>query len=422
MRIIALLLFAISFLPLNATGNPLYGVSTHFAQNKTNPETLSKLQDTGGFNSLRDEIYWHDVEKKKGIFELTGKAKLSADMINMAAAHGMNPIVVLDYGNPNYDGGSQPHTDEGRAAYGRYCKWIASQLADEVRLFEIWNEWNHGMGTVPPRNYGSATDYVKLTKVCAQEIRRVRPSAIIIGGAVTNDWGDWPWLDQAMKEGLLAHVDAVSVHIYSFLIQNPNKQERFIEERILKLTQLLQKHGEKDIYITEVGWPNHSGPGGNTKDISQSYLTRFILLSQQIHQIKGIWFYELKDSGLNQNDKEHNFGLLDFHGNPKPAYCSLASTISSTSGKTFTDRAIWAGLVARTYFSNEAEQVTALWMKEWPVDGKGQRLIIQSELGFELISQQCKKPNTKIPKQLEVEVGAQPVLIKHSKPLIFNKK
>ena len=39
--------------------------------------------------------------------------------------------------------------------------------------------------------------------------------------------------------------------------------------------------------------------------------------------LKGVWFYELKDSGRNARELEDNFGLYRFDNTPKPAVCAV---------------------------------------------------------------------------------------------------
>lgn len=418
MRFLLLLLLTLNINFSTADCKTLYGVSTHFAQNKTTPDFFKKFVSDTSFNSIRDEIYWLDVEKEKGVFKLTGKAKLSVDMINMSAAKGMIPLVVLDYGNKHYDGGDQPYSDEGRAAFGRYCNWIVKQLSENVVHFEIWNEWNHGMGSVPPRKFGDPSDYVKLTKSCSEQILKARPTATILGGAVTNDWGEWPWLKQAIDEGLLNHVSGISAHIYSFLIKDPNKQEEFIEKRIDSLNRILDKHAKKDIYLTEIGWPNNIGAGETSQEAAAAFLSRTVLLTQRFKEIKGVWVYELKDGGIDKSDKEHNFGLFDYSESPKIAYCKLDSILRHTKDKEI--KTINANMsLNRRQYKNEqqTETITAIWSKDWKSQQFGKRVEISSESDFELINGSCHQVKNPTKRLLELEINQNPILIRHTKHL-----
>lgn len=418
MRILLFLLLSINTNFSTAECKTLYGVSTHFAQNKTKAEFFKNLIGSASFNSIRDEIYWHDVEKEKGVFQLTGKAKLSVDMINMSAAKGMTPLVVLDYGNKHYDGGDQPYSDEGRHAFGRYCGWIVNQLSENVTHFEIWNEWNHGMGSVPPRKFGNPSDYVKLTKSCSEEIQKARPNATILGGAVTNDWGEWPWLTQAIHEGLLNHVSGVSAHIYSFLIKDPNKQEEFIANRIDSLNRILGKHAKKDIYITEIGWPNHKGAGETSHESAATFLSRTILLTQQYKEIKGVWIYELKDGGLDKSDKEHNFGLFDYKESPKPAYCKLNNILRHTSNKKLYINPLKIGLITRQYTNEkQTEKISVIFTENWASRNFGKRFEISSESDFELLDGSCQEIKYSATRILKLEISQDPILIRHTKNL-----
>lgn len=401
----------------------LYGTSTHFAQNKTNPDFFLQFTKGTAFNSHRDEIYWHDVEKEKGLFALTGKAKVSAETINSSAQSGLYPLVVLDYGNKLYDGGDQPYSDEGRHAFGKYCYWVSSMLDSKVRYFEIWNEWNHGMGTSPPRKTGSAVDYVKLTEICAREIRKSKPDAIIIAGSVTNDWGAWPWLSSALENGLMKYANGISVHLYSFLISSGNGQEAFISDRLNQLNTILSKYGNNHIYITEIGWPNHLGKGSVTRADAAALAVRFILHAQASKTIKGIWFYELKDSGTNAYEKEDNFGLHDYTNKPKQSYCAINKLLDRTANNGYTNETLLDELSVRTYFNKKTRtQTTIIWRTLWDNQNKPIEISISSLNQFTTFKSDCSTSDSGKFKLDHLSAGNAPIIIDHTSPLTINRQ
>jgi hypothetical protein len=58
------------------------------------------------------------------------------------------------------------------------------------------------------------------------------------------------------------------------------------------------------------------------------YLTRFYLLASTRAYIAGVWWYGLRDQGVERANKEHNFGVLDAGMGPKPAAAALKDVAS----------------------------------------------------------------------------------------------
>lgn len=395
----------------------IIGAGTHFGQNKTDKDAALDWIHSSGFNSLRDEIYWHDVEKEKGIFTLTGKAKNSALVISDMANKGLHPLVVLDYGNQFYDEGGQPYSRSGKEAFGRYCRWIASELPKTVRYFEIWNEWNHGMGARSELHKGSPSDYVELAEQCSKGIRSVNPGATILGGAVTNDWGEWPWLSQSINLGLLKHVDGVSIHLYNFLLKMEKGGEDFFIKRIDTLSKIIEKSTDKNnvgIYITEVGWPNHIGTGSVDTNTAADAALRFLLRANERPDVAGIWFYELIDSGENPVDKEHHFGFLDFHKNEKPIGCALRNVNSLIKAKRPIKSQTVGQLRIQTYqTTNVNEYLTAIWTNSWETTATAS---IKAAGNYSVISLGCNNTQSS-KKSSKIILNNQPIFLKNSSPI-----
>ena len=65
-----------------------------------------------------------------------------------AKAEGMQPLLILSYGNRYYEGGTQPTTTEGHSLRQiRKAGW--QKTTNAVSLFEVWNKWNIGSEQSP---------------------------------------------------------------------------------------------------------------------------------------------------------------------------------------------------------------------------------------------------------------------------------
>lgn len=121
----------------------LIGATTHFAQNGLVPENNLTLAQQGGISSIRDEILWSSVERAKGVFVVP---PLMEQAVTIALAKGIEPLLILDYGNKLYDNRGMPETEEAQQAFVRYAEFLANHFKGKVKHYEVWNEWNIGGG------------------------------------------------------------------------------------------------------------------------------------------------------------------------------------------------------------------------------------------------------------------------------------
>lgn len=283
-----------------------FGVAGMAGDNKTTPQQLQEMLASIGGNSFRTGVYWSDVEKQQLVFAPNWRAQRAFDFIRSSYQLGLKPMVVLAYGNALY-GGGLPATQASFEAYGRYCRYVAEQLKPYPVIFEIWNEWNYRLGD-PNRsgNKGSAEDYVSLVEACSAQIRQVSSSSSIVVGATSGY--DPSWTEEVLKLGVMNFADGYSMHPYTMHSPRYRKAEHAYNY-VLKLRTLLGTN-PKDIYISELGWPNSTDQYGFSDEESSNYLLRFYLLTRTVSEVKAIHYYQLvdKDSSKKTN-KEFQFGL-----------------------------------------------------------------------------------------------------------------
>ena len=94
----------------------------------------------------------------------------------------------------------------------------------DVRLYEIWNEWDIGIGLPKPyRKGGSPEDYVRLLKAVYPRIKAVDPDVTVIAGASTSGGVKKGWLEAIVKLGALDYCDAISIHSYNYNEKFPQR-------------------------------------------------------------------------------------------------------------------------------------------------------------------------------------------------------
>jgi hypothetical protein len=296
-----------------------FGVCTHLALQRGDAQQVLSLADAGGFDSLRDDVFWGAIESQRGELRFPAKYDELREALSGATARGHSPVIVLGVGNRHYDDGGLIRSDAGIAAYARYAGFVASALKAQVRRFEIWNEWNSGFASRVTGSDGTARDYVRMLGPAAAAIRAAHPRAEVIGGVTSGV--DLAWYRELIAAGGLAHLDAVSVHSYTLFRREINPEGAIAS--IDKLRRMLVEAApqrEIPVYVTEIGWPTNDGKHGVSERDSASYLVRFTLLARSRPWIGGVWWYDLVDDGDSDSKSEHRFGLVRRDLTPKPAF------------------------------------------------------------------------------------------------------
>ena len=149
---------------------------------------------TLGIRSIRLQGGWAKCEKTRGAYDFTWLD----EPVDFALAHGLNPVLETDYGNPIYKGGGGrdlaagfPYGDEGLAAWDRWVDALSKHFKGRVRDWAMWNEPD--LGWYEPQN-GSGRhkpDAIAAFNVrTARIIRRNIPDARIAGlSLATNEPG-----------------------------------------------------------------------------------------------------------------------------------------------------------------------------------------------------------------------------------------
>jgi hypothetical protein len=296
--------------------------------------TESALKD-GGFTSFRDEVFWHRLEVKKGVLAYPDSLRDLDQLVTSCVARGMRPLIILNYGNRFYDDGGLLSSPEGIAAYARYVRFVVKHFKGRVDQFEIWNEWNIGGGGTQAQRaarYGSPEDYVRVLSAAYAVIKVEDPSARVIGGAFAGY--DYRWVEAFGRAGGFTLLDGFSTHPYVFAEGRkgtPESAMRHLDE--LKRVIDRAAPGRKvPIYITETGWPVHTGNHGIPAETAATYLREFMLLAKQRPWIAGVWWYDLFDDGDDAANKEHRFGLITRAGVRRPAFEAARSVREQKAG------------------------------------------------------------------------------------------
>jgi hypothetical protein len=287
------------------------GVNIHFTDPK--PGEMEMLA-AAGFKWVRMDFTWAATERTKGEFQFAAYDRLVAALDK----HKLRAVFILDYGNPLYDEGLPPHTDEARSAFARWAASAVRRYRGKGYLWEMWNEPNIAQFWKPKPD---AENYIALAKATGEALRAAAPDEAFVGPATSTI--DLKFLEACFKAGLLDHWCAVSVHPYRQTAPDT------VEDEYRRVRLLIGKYAPADKTI-----PILSGEWGYSsvwKDFDEAkqatYLSRMFLTNIANDVALSIW-YDWHDDGTDPKEGEHHFGLVrhEYHEgrepvyDPKPAY------------------------------------------------------------------------------------------------------
>lgn len=341
---------------LSKVSDSPFGMMTHFAQNWD--VDLVPLVARAGVKTIRDELYWGQVEEKKGVYTFRDQFQ---KYMAAAKANAIDPLIVLSFANGNYDGGDTPHTPEAYAAYTRYAQAVLKQFGPQIKSVEIWNEYN-GSFCKGPATEDRPKYYTEMLKAAYQGIKQVRPDVKVVGVSAVGT--PYPYLEQVFQNGALPYMDALSLHPYRYL-SAPEGMERPLGH----VESLIQKHNDghaKPLWITELGWftkaADANSPVVVTEEDQAKYAVRGYVLSLA-SGVEKIYWYLFRDYDV--------FATMGIMGGPegkggryapKPAYAAFANLTRQLTGATYEKREpTVSDEVYSQLFRRGAQEVRVMW-------------------------------------------------------------
>ncbi|MDI6783714.1 MAG: cellulase family glycosylhydrolase, partial [bacterium] len=287
-----------------------FAMQSHSLQGDTSHHARTcKLMAEAGIKLIRDEIYWSNLEKEKGKIIFPENYIQNVDI---TLANGIEPLIILDYGNPNYDNGRPPYTEEGRAAFARYCSAVVSKFKGKIKYFEIWNEPNIAGFWKPEPN---PKDYFLLLKAAYTACKSANPNCVILGGATSGV--DTTFLETVFQTGGLQYMDILSLHPYTGV----SPEENDLIGKLNAAWKLTEKYGKPlRIWITEVGYPTHTSANGFLEETQSDYLVRTYLQSLASGFVDSVFWYWFGPDGPDETYSEDRFGIIRADWSQKPGY------------------------------------------------------------------------------------------------------
>lgn len=321
----------------------------------TAAEVLTSIQTLNG-KLWRDEAKWSYVEASRGTLAYPGASPYLSrvkDALDTASTYGITPQLILNYGNAaygsnvptGYQGGLVLDADE-KAGYSAYCSYIVSQIGNKCNLWEIWNEWNLGLGGTAQELTDSAglnvTAYVDVMQIAYAAAKAANPQSKVIGGVVAEPYDPTArsenWFNTFLATNWHQYCDEFSYHHYhNFCI--PERWHDQLQDTIVKVRAVAPT---MPIRITETGWYNGTGVKAITEAEAAARYSRYPFLLRCLDLV-GVTFYGLANDGTDPAQVEHNFGFYTQNvGAQKAQAVTITATLShinvATSGTHYTDQ------------------------------------------------------------------------------------
>jgi len=297
------------------------GVNIHFYEG--NEKDWSMI-DKSGLGIVRMDVSWAGIEKEKGKYDFSRHDKL----IEQLEHRNIRLLFIIDYGNPLYDDGLAPFSEEGRKAYIRFCSELAERYAGKQIIWELWNEPNMGHFWKPETH---VDDYMAWCQAVVPIIREKDKNACIVGPAISSF--DIPFLEDCFERGLLDLVDGVTVHPYRNAWLEP---ETALDEYEIVKTMIEQyKPSNRRIPVISGEW----GYSTSTLPVERqgNYLVRQWISNMMVDIPISIW-YDWHDDGQDPENIEHNFGTVFWDYKPKPAFTGMKTFIHELNGYSMAGR------------------------------------------------------------------------------------
>ncbi len=312
----------------DAAQSPVAGVMTHFAHG-WDVDLIPRIR-MAGITTVRDEIYWNEIEPEKGRFVFPERVERTMAALGDA---GISPLIALTFANEHYDSGQTPHTREGIEGYARYSAEVVRHFRGQIQAVEVWNEYNGTFCKGPATNDRAAT-YGKMLRAAYAAIKAERPGVTVAGGSTAGI--PLPYFEKLFAHGALDAMDVVSIHPY-----RTDRAPEGLEDEIEALRGLVARYNggrPKPIWVTEIGWPTieASAPGGRERDenVQAQYLVRAFALMFSAG-VERVYWYAFRDYRV---FKTMGLARDDDRATPKAAYFALATLIEALRDKSFVTR------------------------------------------------------------------------------------
>lgn len=324
----------------NNADNGFVGVQTHFdnfSSEYEKEEQTVYLTKNAGFSWTRDDVEWKYTETKKNTYKIQESREKN---INNMIASGNKVLLILSTLNPLYDNGEFPKSEDGIAAYVKFCKYVAQYFKGRIDAFEVGNEPDLEAFTI--RDI-TGDEYAKVLKRVRDAIKEVDANITVVGGSFCSHRSDHnkeflqQFADEVNKNGgWKNYMDYVSYHPYS---SDGNYSDEVSVMTFLQNFDYVQQQLGTDIpvWITEYGTSTKTVDGKTvfTPEQQAADLVRTIAAAKSEPLLKYMSIYNFRAKPNVASPREQNFGIVTGSYDARPAFIALSYLSRALYGSEF---------------------------------------------------------------------------------------
>jgi polysaccharide biosynthesis protein PslG len=327
----------------------------------TDRERVLALTKIAGFDWVRQQIHWRDIEDAPGVYKW-GELDQIVDAVN---AHGLK-LLVNFVRSPDHYGTNSGKPNDPKAA-GAFVAALAERYGTRIAAIEIWNEPN-----LAYENGGQITEddpgkYAEILAECYRRIKAINKDIIVVAAAPSSTGVNNPTLalsDETYLRLMYGYQDGMVKDFFDIQAvhpggaanspdwlypENPGTASGWNDDRthyfrhVENIRALMVENGlaDRQIWITEYGWatPNNT-PGfefGNeiSLETQAAYVSRAVERAYREYRdadgtpwVGNMFLWNINFAVLwgAKGEPEHeqgSFGLLNPDWSPRPAFLAL---------------------------------------------------------------------------------------------------
>lgn len=355
--------------PVVSPAKPV-GYNAHIL-NQSDQSSYVSLIENGGANSLRDSVYWQNVEPTQGTFDWSQPD----DLVTEAATHHLHALLVIGAAPTWASGVPQAGQNQlwlppaSAATYGAFAGQVAARYGAGGTFWkanpdvpeylpaglELWNEENSASfwgGQSPDPQF-----YTSMVQDAYTSIKQADPGmTVVLGGlasfggyndvactgrngtgSTSTESNPLNYLQSLYADGIHGYFDAVGWHPYDFsngataaemLSYNLCSGWSQLDSTPVSARSLMTANGDADkqVWITEVGVPN-CVTGATYECVSPdqgaALATQEAQTWQGLSWAGGFYWYEIRDEQLGTQNMGSYFGAVSASGSSRQVYQAL---------------------------------------------------------------------------------------------------
>ncbi len=194
--------------------------------------------------------------------------------------------------------------------YAEAAGFLAARYGARLTAIEIWNEPDH-QNEFYFAGPDKPTRYAAILKAAYPAIKAASPQTQVLAGSLVGANG--AFLSALYAAGIKGSYDALSVHYYDIVLGS-----------LRTIRQVMKAHGDSSpVWLSEFGWTSCSPQRTQGGHACVSKVEEGRSLQDIYASLKHTSWVDAAITYNMADFTQYDFGLIDVHGNRKPAFAAL---------------------------------------------------------------------------------------------------